>query len=43
MKKKSKIGSALADQVHNAYMKFCKKRGLPTMSKFGSIKQRMKR
>ena len=40
MKKKSKNGSALADQVHNAYMAFCKKRGIPIMRRFGSIKQR---
>lgn len=41
MKKKKPVhGSALADHVHEKYMDFCKRRGIPVMSKFGSIKQR---
>ena len=42
VKKKPKMGLALSDQVHKAYLKFCKKRGIPVMSQFGSIKQRKK-
>ena len=34
MKKKPIHDSALADHVHEAYKKFCKKRGIPTVGVF---------
>jgi hypothetical protein len=42
-KKIIKHGSALADEVHEGYVRSCKKRGLPVYRRFGEFKERRKR